>query len=72
MTRRQFLEIAAAGAAAAACNAPAHEREPDPATCLASPHLLNVLRDDTLTGWGWEHADSVANMNNIVLKPRAK
>ena len=31
-----------------------------------------VLRDDTLTGWGWEHADSVANMNNIVLKPRAK
>ena len=31
-----------------------------------------VLRDDTLTGWGWEHADSVANANNIVLKPRAK
>ena len=31
-----------------------------------------VLRDDTLTGWGWEHTDSVANANNIVLKPRAK
>ena len=31
-----------------------------------------VLRDDTLTGWGWDHADSVANANNIVLKPRAK
>jgi hypothetical protein len=31
-----------------------------------------VLRDDTLTGWGWEHADSVATANNIQLKPRAK
>jgi hypothetical protein len=31
-----------------------------------------VLRDDTLTGWGWEHTDSVATANNIVLKPRAK
>ena len=31
-----------------------------------------VLRDDTLTGWGWEHTDSVANANNIVLKPRTK
>ena len=31
-----------------------------------------VLRDDTLTGWGWEYTDSVANANNIVLKPRAK
>lgn len=31
-----------------------------------------VLRDDTLMGWGWEYTDSVANMNNIVLKPRAK
>ena len=31
-----------------------------------------VLRDDTLTGWGWDHTDSVANANNIVLKPRAK
>lgn len=31
-----------------------------------------VLRNDTLTGWGWEHTDSVAAANNIVLKPRAK
>jgi hypothetical protein len=31
-----------------------------------------VLRDDTLTGWGWEHTDSVANVNNITLKPRAR
>ena len=31
-----------------------------------------VLRDDTLTGWGWEHHDSVANANNIVIKPRVK
>jgi hypothetical protein len=31
-----------------------------------------VLRDDTLTGWGWKHTDSVAAANNIVLKPRAK
>jgi hypothetical protein len=31
-----------------------------------------VLRDDTLTGWGWEHYDSVANVNNITIKPRAK
>jgi hypothetical protein len=29
-----------------------------------------VLRDDTLTGWGWEHHDSVARANNIVIKPR--
>jgi hypothetical protein len=31
-----------------------------------------VLVDDTLTGWGWEHHDSVANANRIVVKPRAK
>jgi hypothetical protein len=31
-----------------------------------------VLVDDTLTGWGWEHHDSVANANKIVIKPRAK
>ena len=31
-----------------------------------------VLRDDTLTGWGWEHHDSVARANNIVIKPRDK
>ena len=31
-----------------------------------------VLRDDTLTGWGWEHHDSVAQANNIVIKPRNK
>jgi len=29
-----------------------------------------VLRNDTLTGWGWEHHDSVAVANNIVIKPR--
>ena len=27
-----------------------------------------VLRNDTLTGWGWEHHDSVAKANNIVIK----
>jgi hypothetical protein len=31
-----------------------------------------VLRDDTLTGWGWAHHDSVAKANNIVIKPREK
>jgi hypothetical protein len=31
-----------------------------------------VLRDDTLTGWGWEHHDSVALANNIAIKPRTK
>ena len=31
-----------------------------------------VLVDDTLTGWGWEHHDSVANANRIVVKPRGK
>jgi hypothetical protein len=31
-----------------------------------------VLRNDTLTGWGWEHYDSVATANNIPIKPRAK
>ena len=31
-----------------------------------------VLVDDTLTGWGWEHHDSVATANRIVVKPRAK
>jgi hypothetical protein len=31
-----------------------------------------VLVDDTLTGWGWEHHDSVANVNRIVIKPRTK
>ncbi|HZI30597.1 MAG TPA: hypothetical protein VFD64_20710 [Gemmatimonadaceae bacterium] len=31
-----------------------------------------VLVNDTLTGWGWEHHDSVATANNIVIKPRAK
>ena len=31
-----------------------------------------VLVDDTLTGWGWEHHDSVANANRIAIKPRAK
>lgn len=31
-----------------------------------------VLRDDTLTGWGWAHHDSVARANNIVIKPREK
>ena len=31
-----------------------------------------VLVNDTLTGWGWEHHDSVANANRIVIKPRAK
>ena len=31
-----------------------------------------VLVDDTLTGWGWEHHDSVANVNRIVIRPRAK
>jgi hypothetical protein len=29
-----------------------------------------VLRDDTLTGWGWTHHDSVAKANNISIKPR--
>lgn len=29
-----------------------------------------VLRDDTLTGWGWEHHDSVAWANNIAIKRR--
>jgi hypothetical protein len=31
-----------------------------------------VLQNDTLTGWGWEHHDSVARANNIEIKPRAK
>ena len=31
-----------------------------------------VLQDDTLTGWGWAHHDSVALANNIVIKPREK
>ena len=31
-----------------------------------------VLRNDTLTGWGWAHHDSVARANNIVIKPRGK
>jgi hypothetical protein len=31
-----------------------------------------VLRNDTLTGWGWEHADSVASANNIPIKPRQR
>ncbi|HWP71592.1 MAG TPA: hypothetical protein VNM36_10840 [Gemmatimonadaceae bacterium] len=31
-----------------------------------------VLRNDTLTGWGWEHHDSVARANKIVIKPRGK
>jgi hypothetical protein len=31
-----------------------------------------LLRDDTLTGWGWTHHDSVARANNIVIKPRDK
>ena len=31
-----------------------------------------VLRNDTLTGWGWEHHDSVARANSIVIKPRGK
>ena len=31
-----------------------------------------VLVDDTLTGWGWEHYDSVANVNRIPIKPRGK
>jgi hypothetical protein len=31
-----------------------------------------ILVDDTLTGWGWEHRDSVANVNRILVKPRAK
>ena len=31
-----------------------------------------VLKNDTLTGWGWEHHDSVARANNIVIKPRSK
>ena len=31
-----------------------------------------VLRNDTLTGWGWEHHDSVATANNIAIKPRDK
>ena len=31
-----------------------------------------VLRNDTLTGWGWEHHDSVAVANKIVIKPRGK
>jgi len=29
-----------------------------------------VLLDDTLTGWGWTHHDSVARANSIVIKPR--
>jgi hypothetical protein len=28
-----------------------------------------VLRDDTLTGWGWQHFDSVAKANNIPAHP---
>ena len=28
-----------------------------------------VLRNDTLTGWGWTYHDSVAKANNIPLKP---
>ena len=31
-----------------------------------------VLRNDTLTGWGWKHHDSVATANNIAIKPRDK
>ena len=31
-----------------------------------------VLRNDTLTGWGWAYHDSVARANNIVIKPRDK
>ena len=31
-----------------------------------------VLRNDTLTGWGWEHHDSVALANHIAIKPRDK
>ncbi|HEX6314742.1 MAG TPA: DUF3192 domain-containing protein [Gemmatimonadaceae bacterium] len=31
-----------------------------------------VLKNDTLTGWGWAHHDSVALANNIEIKPRAK
>ena len=31
-----------------------------------------VLRNDTLTGWGWAYHDSVAKANNIVIKPRDK
>ena len=31
-----------------------------------------VLLDDTLTGWGWEHHDSVALANKIAIKPRTR
>jgi hypothetical protein len=31
-----------------------------------------VLRDDTLTGWGWAHHDSVAIANKILIKSRDK
>lgn len=31
-----------------------------------------VLRNDTLTGWGWEHHDSVARAINVEIKPREK
>ena len=31
-----------------------------------------VLQDDTLTGWGWAHHDSVAMANNITIKARDK
>jgi hypothetical protein len=31
-----------------------------------------ILVDDTLTGWGWAHHDSVALANSIVIKPREK
>ena len=31
-----------------------------------------VLRDDTLTGWGWEHFDSVAQVVGIRSRPRGE
>lgn len=31
-----------------------------------------VLRNDTLTGWGWAYHDSVARAINFVIKPREK
>jgi hypothetical protein len=41
-------------------------------TVAESELIPVVLRNDTLTGWGWKHHDSVATANNISIKPRDK
>lgn len=72
MKRRQFIEMAAVGAAGLMLPATARAGEPFPSATLANPHLLEVLRDERLVhNLGRRYREIVSAEDNAGVLAKA-